>query len=105
MRTQRLIELALFCPLVFPALLHPQMAPGRLQVSSEPPGAIVTIDNRQMPRPTDATYVVFPGNHTVSVTGKDQTGKAIKCTASLNISSGVTKSVNCTARGWDPPVR
>jgi hypothetical protein len=100
MRTQRLIELALFYLLVFPALLHPQMAPGRLQVSSEPPGAIVTIDNRQMPRPTDATYVVFPGNHTVSVTGK-----AIKCTASLTISSGVTKSVNCTARGWDPPVR
>jgi len=96
---------ALGCLFLFPWLLRPQAAPGRLQVTSEPPGATVTLDNKQMPRRTDSTFVVFPGNHMVAVTGKDKTGQTMRCTASLNISSGVTKSVHCTAKGWDPPVR
>ncbi len=110
MKTQRLfpaLELALCCLFLFPGLLRSQMPqrPGRLNVTSAPPGATVTIDNRQMSRPTPFTFVLSPGRHSVSVRGKDEAGKEVYCAASLDVSSGTTKRVHCTARGWDPPVR
>jgi len=110
MKTQRLLpvlELALCCLFLFPGLLRSQMPqkPGRLTVDSTPPGATVAIDNRQMSRPTPFTFVLSPGQHSVNVRGKDQAGKDMSCTASLNIAAGAAQSVHCTARGWDPPVR
>ena len=110
MKTQRLLpvlELALCCLFLFPGLLRSQMPqkPGRLTVTSEPPGATVNIDNRRMSRQTPFTFVLSPGRHSVSVRGKDQAGKDMNCTASLDIAGGAAKSVHCTAKGWDPPVR
>jgi hypothetical protein len=108
MKTQRRFPVlvpGLCCLFLFPWLLLSQAAPGRLRVTSEPPGATVTIDNRQMSKQTDSTFVVFPGNHTVSVKGKDQAGKIMYCAASLYVGAGATKSVHCTARGWDPPLK
>ena len=96
------------CALLFaPGLLRSQMPsrPGRLSIDSIPQGATVAIDKRQMQRTTPFTWVVPPGQHTVSVNGKDQAGKEISCTASLYVSSGVTKSLRCTLKGWDPPLR
>ena len=55
--------------LLFPALLSSQRppAPGRLSVTSTPPGAKITIDNHDMGKETDFTFVVSPGDHQVSV--------------------------------------
>lgn len=107
MRMRRLfpepkLTLALCCVLLFAGLLRSQtpQPPGRLSVTSEPPGATITIDNRQMNRPTPSTLALSPGQHSLSVRGKD-----IYCTASLNVQAGASKSANCTARGWDPPVK
>jgi hypothetical protein len=94
-------ELALCCALLFAGLLRSQtpQPPGRLSVTSDPPGATITIDDQQMNRQTPFTFAISPGQHSVSVRGKD-----MYCAASLNVQSGAAKSVHCTARGWDPPV-
>jgi len=110
MKARRLLpvlKLALGCLLLFPALLQSQMPqrPGRLTVDSTPPGAAVTIDSQPMSRPTPFTFVLSPGQHSVSVSGKDQAGREMRCTASLNIVAGSAKAVHCTAKGWDPPVK
>jgi len=98
---------ALCCLGLFPGLLVSQMPekPGRLTVESTPAGATVTIDQQQMGRRTPYTFVVSPGQHSLSVRGKDEAGKEIDCQASLYIGAGAARSVHCTARGWEPPVK
>jgi hypothetical protein len=105
MTTHRLFPVlmaALFCLVLFPGLVRSQMpqAPGRLYVTSTPAGASVAVDNRRMSRQTPFTFVVSPGNHTVKVNGD-----GLSCSASLNVPSSSTKSLHCTAKGWDPPVK
>jgi hypothetical protein len=102
-----MLELALCCLFLFPGPLRSQMPqrPGRLTVTSAAPGATVSIDNRQMSRQTPFTFVLSPGQHSVSVSGKDQAGKDMYCTASMNMPAGAAKSIHCTVKGWDPPVQ
>ncbi len=103
MKTQPLFPglcLALCCLFLFPGLLRPQMpqAPGKLYITSTPPGGTVTIDNQQMRRLTPFTFVVSPGAHKVRVKGP--AGKPMKCDPeSPNVRSGYTVTVNCAAAG------
>ena len=86
---------ALLCP----ATLLPQMPPqpGKLAISSEPPGATVSIKGQVMTQHTNGTFLVSPGTYAIVVTSQD--GK-LKCTGSLTVASGQTASADCTAAGW-----
>jgi len=102
-----IVVLALGCLFLFPGMLRAQMPnrPGRLTVESTPPGATVTIDGQVMQRVTPFTFVISPGEHRVTVQGKDEAGKEMSCTTSLNVESGSAKSLRCTAKGWEQPKR
>jgi PEGA domain len=86
--------------LFFPATLLPQMPPqpGRLVISSDPAGAMVTINGRQMGQRTNATFVVSPGKYRVEVVGPggNPTCRAID----LAVSAGQTVAKQCSAAGW-----
>ena len=85
--------------LLCPATLKPQMPPqpGKLVISSEPPGATVSINGTVMAQHTNATFLVSPGKYAVMVASQD--GR-LKCTGSLSVTSGQTASADCTAAGW-----
>ena len=91
------------CALLFPALLSPQRppAPGKLSVTSTPPGAAIVIDDQPMGRQTDFTFVVSPGTHSVSL----KSPSLPKCANPRRVSvrSGSTVSINCSAGGWSAP--
>jgi hypothetical protein len=70
---------------------------GRLVISSEPPGATVTINGKQQNQLTNASFVVSAGKYTVSVANAD--GK-LKCSDTLIVSVGQVVKRNCTATGW-----
>src|SRR5215469_11214653 len=100
MTAQRLFsapEIMVCCLLLFPALLSSQRppAPGRLTVTSTPPGAKITIDKQSMGKETDFTFVVSPGDHQVSVKA-DGLGKCANPTT-VSVPSGSKVSINCTA--------
>lgn len=87
--------------LVSPTTTWSQMPPppGRLVISSNPGGAIVTINGERMTQPTNATFVVSPGTYTVTVTSATSN---LNCPGiSLNVSGGQTVSRTCSARGWE----
>jgi len=98
------IGVTLCCALLLPALLSSQrpQLPGRLRITSTPPGAKITIDDQHMSQSTDFTFAVSPGDHYVAVISPDlsKCAKPIKAT----VSSGSVTSVNCTVTGWDKPV-
>ncbi|MGB6689854.1 MAG: PEGA domain-containing protein [Terracidiphilus sp.] len=85
--------------LLSPAALAPQMPPqpGRLAISSDPQGAIVTINGQRVDQHTNATFVVSPGTYTVSVSLE---GKLNCPGTSLTVSAGQTVARECTASGW-----
>jgi hypothetical protein len=88
--------LILLCPLELRTQMPP--APGKLIVSSEPPGAMVTINGNSMSQPTNATFLVSPGNYTVAVSSPD--GK-LRCPGTIfAVSAGGVVSHTCTAAGW-----
>jgi hypothetical protein len=71
---------------------------GRLVISSEPAGAIVTINGKQQSQRTNATFVVSAGKYNVSVASPD--GR-LKCDAiPLTVSVGQAVARICTASGW-----
>ena len=80
--------------------LRPQMPPqpGRLVITSEPAGATVTINGKQQPQHTNATFLVSPGSYTVSVASQD--GKLSCPATTLSVSSGQTTTGDCSAAGW-----
>lgn len=86
--------------LLIPALLLPQMPPqpGRLTISSDPAGAIVTINGRQVSERTNASFVVSPGNYQVSVASQD--GKLRCPEITLTVGAGRTVARNCVANTW-----
>jgi hypothetical protein len=79
---------------------RPQL-PGRLKITSTPPGAKITIDDQRLNQSTDFTFAVSPGDHSVAVISSalPKCAKPIKVT----VTSGSVTSVNCTAAGWDNP--
>ena len=98
-------EMAFFCIFLLPAPLSSQrpQPPGKLSVTSTPPGAQITIDKQPMSQLTDATFVVSPGGHDVVVKGKGDT--LTKCAnSSVQVESGRVTSIHCTSAGFDTPV-
>jgi hypothetical protein len=91
--------------LLFPGFLSSQRppAPGKLLVTSTPPGAKIMIDKHSMGKQTDFTFVVSPGDHYVSVT----TPSMPKCAnpTKVSISSGSAISINCSVTGWGAPTQ
>jgi hypothetical protein len=85
--------------LLSPAALTPQMPPqpGKLAISSDPTGAIITINGQQMGQHTNATFAVSPGTYTVSVSLE---GKLNCPGIRLTLSAGQTVARECTASGW-----
>ena len=93
--------------LLAPAAIQPQIMPpqppGKLNIYSQPPGAVVTINNKQQSQHTNAAFVVTPGNYTVSVfdsgTGKQLTcavdGSSAPPSSGVQVSSGETKIIRC----------
>lgn len=87
--------------LFFPAALQPQMPPppARLVISSQPEGAIITINNKPMSQRTDAIFIVSPGPYTVSVASPD---KNVNCgDRSVTVSAGETRKMNCVGTVWE----
>ena len=76
-------------------------SPGKLSITSEPPGANITIDGQSQGTPTDSVFFVSPGDHSVAVTS----ASLPKCAApvKVNVRSGSLTSINCTAAGWGNP--
>jgi hypothetical protein len=70
-----------------------QMAgPGRLQVSSTPQKANITVNGKTLSQLTDTTLVVAPGNYRVVITG---TSANLNCTDDVQVSTGQTVKVSC----------
>ncbi len=89
--------------LLFATLLpsqRPQM-PGRLSVTSDPPGAEITIDKQRMSRPTDFTFVVSPGSHAVTVVA----AALPKCATPVTVlvRPHIVTLIHCAASGWSGP--
>jgi hypothetical protein len=87
----------LLCPLALRPQMPPQ--PGKLVITSEPPGATVTINGNQVNQHTNATFLVSPGSYTVTVISRD--GK-LSCSppTPLRVTSGQTVTGDCSAAGW-----
>jgi hypothetical protein len=76
--------------------LFPQSAPqpGLLKVTSVPPGASVKINDKPMNGKTNTTFVVTPGNYTV--TAESASNEALKCQPTpATVNSGQTTTVVC----------
>ncbi len=88
--------------MIVPALSpqRPQM-PGRLSVTSDPPGAGITIDKQLMNQSTNYTFVVSPGSHAVTVVA----AALPKCAkpVTIPVRSSVVTLIHCTAAGWSGP--
>jgi len=76
----------------------PNFGGGRLVVKSDPKGARIVINDRQMPQGTDFTYVVGPGTYKVAVLGG--AGNLNCSQKSVQVASGATVTLTCTAKGW-----
>jgi hypothetical protein len=88
--------------LLFPAALLPQMPPqpGRLVVSSEPPGADIYINGSKMSQHTNAVFVVSPGQCSILVQSPDGKYKCKILNTTVNASQ--TVPFNCALPGWNP---
>jgi PEGA domain len=94
-RLRLLLRLSLVLPSA--ALVHSWgFDVGKLTIQSDPPGAAITIDNKRLPLPTNTTYVLSVGQHTVSVDGN-----GAHCNGTqVNISSGSTTKITCKNGKW-----
>ena len=109
MKAQRVFPapaMAFLCVLLFSALSSPQRPdlPGKISVSSTPPGAAIRIDNQRMRQSTgskDVVFTVSPGEHSVALIHPDlpKCAKPIKS----NVNPGSVTHVSCTAAGWAEP--
>ena len=71
---------------------------GRLVISSDPPGAVVTINGTAMEQHTNATFTVSAGVYRVSVTSADG---SLRCPEqNMPVSAGQTVAYTCAAGGW-----
>jgi PEGA domain len=72
--------------------------PGKLAITSVPKGASIFVNGSKMSQPTDATFVVSPGNYRVSVTGG--AGNLNCPTKPVTVSGGSQVDLHCSAAGW-----
>ena len=79
--------------LVLPIGLFFQTAgPGRLQISSKPQSATITVNGKTLTQVTNTTLVVAPGKYSVVITGGPGN---LNCTRNVQVSTGQTTAVNC----------
>ncbi len=93
----------LCCVLMFVPPLssqRPQM-PGRLSITSDPPGAAITIDKQRMSQSTNYTFVVSPGSHAVMLAAAGLSKCATPVTVAVR--SNIVTLIHCTAAGWSGP--
>ena len=85
--------------LLAPGAVRSQAPPvGRLVISSDPPGAAVTINGSAMDQHTNATFTVSAGTYQVSVATADG---SLRCPEkSIAVSAGQTIAYTCTSGGW-----
>jgi len=96
------IEMSLCWSLLCPTAMSfqsPGFGGARLAITSKPPGAKILINDKTMPQVTDFTYVVSPGNYTVSVIGG--TGNLNCADKPVSVSSGQEVTVTCSGNGWE----
>jgi len=78
--------------------LDPQIMPfqpGRVNVYSEPSGALVYMNGQKMQQPTNATFVVTPGNYQISVDGS-QLNPSVSCPVKkVRVDPGQTVTLHC----------
>jgi len=101
----KLRRMVLVSFLLLPSGLVPQMPPqpARLIITSDPAGAIVTINGTAMGRRTNATFAVSPGSYavTVSYTDPNHSEKSFSCpNDTVKVAAGATIRLNCTTAGW-----
>ncbi|MDR3703912.1 MAG: PEGA domain-containing protein [Candidatus Sulfopaludibacter sp.] len=75
--------------------------PGRLSVTSDPPGAAITIDKQRVSQSTNFTFMVSPGSHAVTVIA----AALPKCATPVIVAvrSNSVTLVHCAAAGWSGP--
>jgi len=86
--------------LLLPAAPRAQMPPqpGKLVISSEPSGAVVTINGMKMSQATNAVFAVSAGRYQVSVRSAD--GTLVCAEITVSVSRGETAARLCTVKGW-----
>ena len=65
---------------------------GWISVVSTPPGAAITIDNQKVNQPTNATFALAPGAHTVVISGGPS---KLSCAVTVTVKSGETSAIQC----------
>lgn len=90
------VVFALLCSAGLSLQMPPQ--PGRLVIRSEPSGAVIRIDAKEMPQRTDAVFVVSPGQYSVGVSSPD--GRLNCGERSVTVSSGQTLTMVCKENSW-----
>ena len=93
----------LLVPVAIQPQIMPPQQPGKLNIYSQTPGALVTINKQQQSQRTNAAFVVTPGSYTVLVYdpgGKTQLtctvdGSSVPPSNGVQVSSGETKIIRC----------
>ena len=100
MRANQILMLLPAFFFLLPTGKQPQMPPqpAKLSIFSQPAGAVVTINGRQMQQRTNATFVVSPGTYQVAV---ENSNPPLHCPArAVTLTAGETLAVTCTSNGW-----
>ena len=85
-----------------PPVITAQITPplGRLRITSVPPGASITVNDKPRPESTNVTLVVAPGReYKVSVTGGPGN---LNCQSTCRVSPGQTVVIACTTNSPSP---
>jgi hypothetical protein len=93
-RVSGMLRILFLFSLLSPSVISSQMPPslGKLHITSNPPGAHITINNVPRSEVTNVTLVVSPGVYTVSITGNH-----LSCSQQCKVSSGQTFEVSCAS--------
>ena len=90
--TLQALRFVLYIVLILPPGFFQMATPGRLQITSTPTGANITINGKAAEQVTNTTLVVSPGPYTVQVTGGPGN---LNCQKTVQVFSGRTAVVNC----------
>jgi hypothetical protein len=94
------LEIILSVALMFPrtSLSQTPAQPGRLNITSTPAGAQITINGEFMSQRTPANFVVAPGNYTVSTVG--QPGKSACQSQTFSVPTSTAVGIECSEGAW-----